>query len=1096
MMFSDRWTRVVMSSVLAVGVSGMASATWTDFYVVKTQTSNSGVNLDVYQLFARFNGPTDTVLNAFNLDRTTSSGILNGFYHKDNFTGNSGVLQTATGSWAPSLTGSAAANRPFDSYLTVGGLPTAANGTSADPSWGNPLSWGRPDIPSGQQCGWFAPGGSIVGRVGQAGNTANSVFLGQFVVDCGVNAGTFNISIGYNSGVPGTPVQFADGTFTLGGGGFPTLYRDLDGDGFGALASGSIVSCAPVTGYVSNNTDCDDTRFLYADNDGDTYGAGPAVACGVQLNTDCNNTNAAIYPGAPELCATSTVDNNCNGVTTDVDTNAVDKVNFFRDQDLDSYSTNVTATFCPGTTNAGYVAALSNPIDCNDTNPVINPATVWYSDSDGDGLGVASAGTLTQCASPLGYSLVNGDNCPTIANPNQADCNSNSIGDVCELASGALLDCDGDLVPDVCEGAVFVAAQSNLLALTGAVFAEQTFTGLLRAYGAQPKITIEATADLGAANDGVIVSVEGGTGTVYFLTDGIDCPTTPNTAVLSYGLPAFNAMVADGALTVRVTAFGAVNSATCANGGVRIKLNYTGLPPSADCNNNGVLDSCEIATGAQPDCNSNGVPDSCDIASGYSADCNSNGKPDTCDIASGASSDINANGRPDDCSGELVVGGSGFATVQAAIFAAPIGATIVVGPGVRHEYIGIDRRITLRSAAGAATTILDGAGLSQSIVSFLGTDSNGAVLDGFTIRNGPSGSNFGVLGGGGVTLVQSNGTVRNCVFLNNHSDVGGAVYGILSAATIEGCTFTGNSAAVSGGAIQFELGSGWIVRDCDFTNNISAGVGGVAHAISTTGVIADCAMTGNHATGAGGAISWDSTDGGAIRVAGCSIEANFAASGGGIAVVAGIGAVDLFQSRLCRNMPDNLQGAINDLGGNIIGTDCNGNGVCDADEIAAGTAFDCNANGVLDSCDLASTTSLDCNENDIPDSCDIASGLSHDIDSNGIPDECKPDCDHDGVPDSWELSQGIEVDCNLNGRPDSCDIAASTGLDKNGNGHLDSCELARGDLNLDSAVNAADLSIMLNFWGWLNPPVGDLDGDNTVSGADLATLLNNWGTAP
>ena len=203
-------------AIIGLGVTGMASATWTDFYVTKTQTSNSGINLDVYQLFARFNGPTDTVLNAFNLDRTTSSGILNGFYHKDNFTGNCGVLTTSFGSWAPSLTGSAAANRPFDSYLTVGGLPTAANGTSADPSWGNPLSWNRPDIPAGQQCGWFAPGGSIAGRVGQAGNTANSVILGQFVIGRDVNAGTFNISIGYNSGVPNTPVQFADGTFVLG----------------------------------------------------------------------------------------------------------------------------------------------------------------------------------------------------------------------------------------------------------------------------------------------------------------------------------------------------------------------------------------------------------------------------------------------------------------------------------------------------------------------------------------------------------------------------------------------------------------------------------------------------------------------------------------------------------------------------------------------------------------------------------------------------------------------------------------------------------------------------------------------------------------
>ena len=202
-------------AIIGLGVTGMASATWTDFYVTKTQTSNSGINLDVYQLFARFNGPTDTVLNAFNLDRTNASGILNGFYHKDNSSGNSGALSTATGSWSPSLTGSATLNRPFDSYLTVGGIANAANGTSADPSWGNPLSWNRPDIPAGQQCGWFAPGGSIAGRVGQAGNTANSVILGQFVIGRDVNAGTFNISIGYNSGVPGTPVQFADGTFSM-----------------------------------------------------------------------------------------------------------------------------------------------------------------------------------------------------------------------------------------------------------------------------------------------------------------------------------------------------------------------------------------------------------------------------------------------------------------------------------------------------------------------------------------------------------------------------------------------------------------------------------------------------------------------------------------------------------------------------------------------------------------------------------------------------------------------------------------------------------------------------------------------------------------
>ena len=206
----------LMAMTLAAAVSSVSSATFVEYYTVKSQVTDAGTGtaLDVYVLYARFNGATDTVLNAFNFNRTDSN-VTNMFYHKDNSTSAS-VLSTAFGTWNPAVTGNATANRPYDSYLTIGGLPTALNGTSADPSWGNPLSWNRPDIPAGQQCGWFAPGGSIAGRVGQAGNTANSVILGQFVIGRDVNAGTFNISIGYNSGVPGTPVQFADGTFVLG----------------------------------------------------------------------------------------------------------------------------------------------------------------------------------------------------------------------------------------------------------------------------------------------------------------------------------------------------------------------------------------------------------------------------------------------------------------------------------------------------------------------------------------------------------------------------------------------------------------------------------------------------------------------------------------------------------------------------------------------------------------------------------------------------------------------------------------------------------------------------------------------------------------
>ena len=202
---------------LSAAVSSAASATFVSYVVTVSSTTSGGVALDVYTLWARFNGATDTVLNVFNFNRTDGTAG-NMFYHKDNSSYNGGVLSKQYGTWNPTLTGSPTLNRPFDSYLTIGGLPTATNTSNADPSWNSAAAagWSRPDIPSGFNIGWFnSSPPNNQGRVGGAGNTATDVRLGQFVVDAGANGGTWNLKIGYNNGVAGSPVQFAETTFNL-----------------------------------------------------------------------------------------------------------------------------------------------------------------------------------------------------------------------------------------------------------------------------------------------------------------------------------------------------------------------------------------------------------------------------------------------------------------------------------------------------------------------------------------------------------------------------------------------------------------------------------------------------------------------------------------------------------------------------------------------------------------------------------------------------------------------------------------------------------------------------------------------------------------
>lgn len=79
-----------------------------------------------------------------------------------------------------------------------------------------------------------------------------------------------------------------------------TYYADMDGDSFGTpVKTTTVCTSEPLSGYVRDKTDCDDSKVLYEDNDGDGYGSTVKMACGgVANNQDCNDADKTVYPGA------------------------------------------------------------------------------------------------------------------------------------------------------------------------------------------------------------------------------------------------------------------------------------------------------------------------------------------------------------------------------------------------------------------------------------------------------------------------------------------------------------------------------------------------------------------------------------------------------------------------------------------------------------------------------------------------------------------------------------------------------------------------------------------------------------------------------
>lgn len=182
-------------------------------------------------------------------------------------------------------------------------------------------------------------------------------------------------------------------------------YRDADGDGRFVYQSGKVCYGTQLpSGYATSTSsyDCDDGDasihtdvWGYADEDGDTVGAGPAVryctagalpADRVATGTDCAPT----------------------------DPTAWQKLSYAGlDEDGDGFTTRVSGTLCVGAELPDPYRATAAGNDCEDAEVALWRWTVLYPDADGDGIGTPPR--EIRCLGetiPAGYSLQGWDEEP------------------------------------------------------------------------------------------------------------------------------------------------------------------------------------------------------------------------------------------------------------------------------------------------------------------------------------------------------------------------------------------------------------------------------------------------------------------------------------------------------------------------------------------------------------------------------------------------------------------------------------------------------------------------------------------------------------
>jgi|GEM_PF-757708 len=122
-------------------------------------------------------------------------------------------------------------------------------------------------------------------------------------------------------------------------------------------------------------------------------------------------------------------------------------------------------------------------------------------------------------------------------------------------------------------------------------------------------------------------------------------------------------------------------------------------------------------------------------------------------------------------------------------------------------------------------SVLDGQNARPVIWNNNNSLNNTAVLDGFTVKNGYYGANFG----GGIHNVSASPVLRNLVVKNNEASAGGGIYAASSSLELTNVIISNNhaySASMNGGGGMFSFNSSPVLTNVLIINNTVNGLGG------------------------------------------------------------------------------------------------------------------------------------------------------------------------------------------------------------------------------------------------------------------------------